>query len=40
VEGAYRFYCGGYTMLKPECEALILDAAGRLLARLTQEGTR
>ena len=39
VEGAYRFYCGGYTMIRPESERLILDAADSVLRRLLGAGT-
>lgn len=40
VDVAYRFYGGGRTMIRPESEALILDAADCLLARLVAVGTR
>lgn len=39
VEGAYRFYCGGYTMIRPESEQLILDAADSVLRHLLGAGT-
>lgn len=39
VEGAYRFYCGGYTMIRPESERLILDAADGVLRQLLGAGT-
>ncbi len=40
VDGAYRFYCGGYTMITPELERLIMDAVERLLKRLAAPGTQ
>ncbi len=40
VEYAYRFYGGGYTMITPESERLILDAADRVLKRLIAPGTQ
>ena len=39
IEGAYRFYCGGYTMVRPDAERLILDAADAVLRRLLTAGT-
>ncbi len=39
VEGAYRFYGGGYTMITPDSERLILDATDRVLTRLLSPGT-
>ncbi len=40
VENAYRFYGGGYTMITPDSERLILDASDRVLRRLISPGTR
>lgn len=40
VDGAYRFYCGGYTMITAESERLIMDAVERLLKRLAAPGTQ
>jgi neutral ceramidase len=40
VEGAYRFYCGGYSMITAESERLIMDAVERLLKRLAGSGTQ
>ena len=37
VDGAYRFYGGGYTMIRPESEGLILGAADRGLRGLLEE---
>ncbi len=40
VEGAYRFYGGGYTMITADSERLILDAAEQVLGRLLGGGTQ